>query len=41
MLSNICKGKDDPQDLNRHQEICLKETSYKAVSITIARKLLQ
>ncbi len=40
-LSNIYKGKGDLQDPNNHQGICLKETSYKVVSIIIANRLLQ
>ena len=41
ILSNIYKGKGDPQDPNNHRGICLKETSYKVMSIIIAQRLLQ
>ncbi len=41
IVSNIYKGKGNPQDPNNHRGICLKETSYKVKSIIIAQRLLQ
>jgi hypothetical protein len=40
-LNTIYKGKGDPQDPNNHHRIALKETSAKALSIIISRRLLK
>ena len=40
-LSNLYKGKGDPQDLNNWFGICLKETTVKIVSIILSKRLLK
>jgi hypothetical protein len=41
ILNTIYKGKGDPQDLNNHRGIALKEMSAKVLSIVIAQRLLK
>ena len=40
-LSNLYKGKGDPQNPNNWRGICLKETTAKIVSIIAAERLLK